>query len=264
MFSLDEIVNKQILNKKTNTYVDSGISDEKTTSNDTNPKKKYSKRNKFTGEKKEVVYKEPSNLVEQEKILKNRYLEISKNTWMDLPLNTYVRYIDENGVLKTGGRITAKIDNTYFTITKTSLYTRTQEWTVDIHKIKRLFKFVDDKKKKTTVEGGAGDKEVQKTNDDNISEQYQDTLQPTMQQPSRQQTFMSQLGDKLLFDDNSILADRIDKLEREVSQNTKDLSFAIKAIKHLNNKIIQLTTTQQPTHPNIQSTPRPNVQYGHK
>lgn len=180
---------------------------------------------------------EPTDQAEQNKILANRYTEITPSGWMDLPLGTYIRYIDENNALKAGGRITAKINDTYLTITKASIYHQAKIWTIDIKKIKRLFKFSNEKPANHT--GGAEEEESQQLQQ--LQQQtYHDSIQ---EQPTTKQLFMSQLGDKLLFDDNSVLADRItslekhiekiSQLEQQVNKLSEDLKIAIRIIRQL-------------------------------
>ena len=48
---------------------------------------------------------EPTDQAEQNKILANRYTEITPSGWMDLPLGTYIRYIDENNALNSDDKL---------------------------------------------------------------------------------------------------------------------------------------------------------------
>lgn len=204
---------------------------------------------------------EPTDPAEQNKILANRYTEITPNAWMDLPLGTYIRYIDEYNALKAGGRITAKIGDTHLTITKASIYHQAKIWTIDIKKIKRLFKFSNEKQSYHI--GGA--EEQQETDQQSISQES--PQESPQEQPTAKQLFMSQLGDKLLFDDNSALADRItslekqaekiSQLEQQVNKLSEDLKIAIRIIKQLS---IRQSPSQSPRPQPIIQLQRPRPQ----
>lgn len=160
--------------------------------------------------------KEPTDVYEQNKIL-TRYLEIPKQSWSSIPPDTYVRYIDDTSALKAGGRIKNIIPDgnfLYITINRKSRYSRTNgDIALDSRKIQRLFKFIDDK-----VTGGSTEQ----------SNQTSSAASPAMS--------MSQLNEKILFDEKNIISDRITEVEARITKIETSIQQIIRIIKQMAGK----------------------------
>lgn len=121
----------------------------------------------------------------------NNYKEIPKEEWNSIPLGTYIRY-KENNIIQQGGKITNIVNNTSITINKYNYFRRKYNTkTIMFNDITNIYRYIKNEQQITD----------QKTTDTNLSD------------PA---TPMSQLGDKLLFNNNESLKDEIDNLKREI------------------------------------------------
>jgi hypothetical protein len=151
------------------------------------------------------------------KILQS-YVEIPKFSWGVIPINTYVRYITNSSQLKTGSRVKSieQQDNGSYTIIlrKVGQGKKTMVWSINTKKIASIYKLKEEKfTKKIKI----------KNNVVNMDANIMDA-------PSN---VLSQLGDKLLFDDISTVTTRLDMLEsrtQRVEQDLKKLFLLIKRI----------------------------------
>ena len=178
------------------------------------------------------------------KILKS-YTEWPKNQWATIPIRTYIRYMTNDGKLKTGGRIksiTKETDGSLtFAINKYAKR-RTLVWEINSKKISNIYEYtkVDPKKK---AKGGA-----QMAQQMNVQGGMQaNGLVPQMMyggvsSPNQQMQYMpqsqptsvlSQLGDKLLFDDKDTIVRRLDMLEARTQRIEQDLKKIFMIVKRM-------------------------------
>ena len=147
------------------------------------------------------------------------YIEIPKEEWKNIELQTYIRYIGKDGELKKGGKLTkiADTDNgLYLTITNYGNRSKPLIWRVNIDKIYKIYKYNSDNNK---------NKQSPSNIDDPVLKSKQDIL-------------MDQLGDKLLFDnDKELLEQRICKLEAEVQNNHDTIKRLMKLLKIIHQRI---------------------------
>lgn len=126
------------------------------------------------------------------------YVEISKSE-LKSSKGIYIRYLNQNDILMAGGYIIGveQDDSSDFNV-KISGYGKTRRfWTVKLSKMRKIFKLVKSKtqtQKEPETNGGA---DVQPTHEDKL---------------------MSQIGDKLLFTDES----KIITLESQIADLKKD------------------------------------------
>ena len=162
-----------------------------------------------------------------ENILKS-YTEIPIAGWRGIPLGTYIRYINFEGILKTGGtvkKITEESDNSItLSITKSGGGKKFMHWTINSAKISKIYRYSKPNKekkmsKKDARGGGAGTSASFDGINDGASK--------------AETAILSQLGDKLLFDDSETIKNRLDMLETRAQRLEQDLKKVFILVKRL-------------------------------
>ena len=177
---------------------------------------------------------------QHEKILQS-YIEVPRASWSTIPLKTYIRYKTNRNELKTGARIKSidrESDDSYtIVLRKFSRGAKTLVWSINTKKISNIYKIKEEKKfqKKTKVKDGGisiGNSNSNKSNNatnTNNANMLNDGFDITEQPMST----LSQLGDKLLFDDMSTITTRMDMLEvktQRIEQDLKKLFYLVKSM----------------------------------
>jgi hypothetical protein len=175
----DNINNNNINNKNTtnNNNINNNTTNNNTTNNNSNEKRKLQNKK---GNKINIRNDTQKN------INMDNYIEIPKEEWNTIPLNTYIRY-KENNTIQQGGKIINVTSNTSITITL-YIYTYRKHVTKTIlfSDITAIYKFI---KKDNAIQSN---------------------------EPQEQTSSISQLGDKILFNNNETLKEEIDILKKEI------------------------------------------------
>lgn len=115
----------------------------------------------------------------------NNYVEIPKEDWNSIPINTYIRY-KENNVIQSGGKVASIAPNVSITLNIYAFrYRRYTPKIVSFSNMTNIYKFVKNEK-------------------------------PEKPKAEPVETPISQLGDKLLFTNNESLKEEIDILKKEI------------------------------------------------
>jgi hypothetical protein len=163
--------------------------------------------------------KDEPNPDQYDKILKS-YTIIPKTAWSSIKNKTYIRYMTIDGILKTGGRIKSielMTDGSYDI--EISKYRRGKAliWSTNTKKISNIYEYTNVKDSvKDSVNGVNG---VNGVNDsvNGVSSH----------------SVLSQLGDKLLFDDKETIINRIDMLETRSQHIEQDLKQIFQLVKRI-------------------------------
>ncbi len=162
--------------------------------------------------------------------LSDRYVEIPKSALPDLPVDTYIKYRDSDGNLKPmGGKYkelyTSSSGEQIIRLVRYNKYTKKSfVWTVKIPKISKIYKYVDDPssaKPKSYID------EPRET-------------EPRKDEPQTEEDkILNQLGNKMLFNDNDMLKQKIDTLEAEVAKLAADQKKMFTVIKRMYTNMYQ-------------------------
>lgn len=185
------------------------------------------------------------------RILKN-YTEVSKASWLQIPVETYVRYVDKNNMLHQGGRLkcfsrSVSGASTLMELIKYNHANRKRiVIKIDLDKTASIWRINDNKVKKPTttvksnVQGGAGGiNGVASVNDQQTlldpDEQFEmDSNAITDAKPmSREDDVLHKLGNKLLFEEGDMLKQKVENLESEVfrlNEETKKIFILVKRL----------------------------------
>ncbi len=170
-------------------------------------------------------YKVPYGGADDAKILKN-YVEIPAANWSNIETHTYIRYKCD-GVLKTGARIVSKEvlpDGTITFILQKRGVGRPFMWSVNSKKISNIYQFV----KKETDPNPAGLSSA----GPNSASQTAVGQSPTGGAVPKSNV-LSQLGDKLLFDNVETLSARIEAMETKFQRMEEDMKKMLTLSKRL-------------------------------
>jgi hypothetical protein len=128
----------------------------------------------------------------------NNYAEIPKEEWNLIPMDTYIRY-KENDVIQQGGRIIKIVPNLTITIRYFIRRGNFGTKVIQLNNVSNIYKFVKLEK---------DDKSNKKNKINNTADGGNPVTDPA--------TPISQLGDKILFTNNESLKEEIDILKKEV------------------------------------------------
>ena len=174
------------------------------------------------------------NQVEEEKIDNERilrtYVELSKPSWSNIEYSSFLRYINDKGVLKAGGKLfKTTTDPTCNIIFHFHRYNygsgKNIVWSINSKNISRLYKYIrPDKNKK--VKGG-DQSSNQSTN------QSSNQLVSQKNNSNTNEDLLEQIGEKLLSNDNSTIINRLDSLELRTQRVEQDLKKVFLLVKRI-------------------------------
>jgi hypothetical protein len=159
--------------------------------------------------------------------LSDKYVEVSLDNIGDLPVGTYIRYKDADGNLKPGGGRVKELVSDKGGAPAIKLYSyngrlkKSFVWTVKVGNISHLYRYVRDETAQLL-------KSVTKT-----------TPSLNNELKSGESDILDQLGNKMLFNDNEMLKQKIDTLEAEVAKLSADQKKMFMVIKRLHNIVHQ-------------------------
>lgn len=150
------------------------------------------------------------------------YTEINKSSWLSIPVDTYIRYIDQSGNWRPGARVkSVKQDpsgGNSFVIGKFNPFIKKfTKWSVPFSNIATLYKLKDDVKQ---VSDSKPIKLIT-TTPQNISPEV--AAQITNPAESNEEQILGQLGNKLLFEDGEMIRHKVDGLEADVQRMSEDI-----------------------------------------
>ena len=157
--------------------------------------------------------------------LSNKYVEIPKSSLSSLPSNTYVRYKDLDGDLKPGGgilrEVVGKDNNQMIRLYRYDKVAKKHfNWLVKLNEISKIYKYVRDE-------------------DNNAAPSTIQEPQKVDSPKSEEENILNQLGNKMLFNDNDILKQKVDLLEAEITKLATDQKKMLSIIKRLYQTIHQ-------------------------
>lgn len=167
----------------------------------------------------------------------NSYTEINKSSWMNIPVDTYIRYVDQEGKWRPGARIKSIKQNpdgtSSFVIGKFNPFIKKfTKWNVAFSNIATLYKLKDDVKASGEVKPL---KVLTTTTPQNISPEVAAPV--TNPKESNEEQILGQLGNKLLFEDGEIIRHKVESLEAEVQRMNEDLKSLVILIKRIYNRL---------------------------
>jgi len=142
------------------------------------------------------------------------YAEITRNNWENIPIGSYLRYINDEGVLKTGAKLKEIIktpDNEIiFTFYKYVRGRPGYKWSISSNKIQKVFKYrkMEERTPRSTDT---------KTSENNTVSNNTDLL--------------NNLGNKLLFEDNDTLIKKIEAFEVRLQTIEAEVQKLVSIIK---------------------------------
>jgi hypothetical protein len=162
-----------------------------------------------------------TNVLEYDRIL-NSYTEIPRLQWGSIPLQTYIRYKNTDGELKLGGRLISlmPVGNNYIlTINSRNRISgyKNLTWSVNTEKISNIYRYNKARDKVNKI----------------------DSTTANVQKKTHHEELMSQLGDKLLFDDSESIKNRLDSFEVRLQKLENDLKKLFMLFKRMYEKSIK-------------------------
>ena len=204
-FNLDEIINKKLdnTNQQTVSSIKSDI------------KKSIKKKSNET----DISSKDTPKTLE-------KYMEVPRSAWSSLPSNTYIRYVNSNdGELKSGGRI-LEINNGdtngEYVFKLVKYIGRTVIWYVSTKIISKIYRlkpeYLFEKNTKMSEKKGG-------TTDTSVANQQ------STKNESAEVTTLTEIGNKILFNDNDVLSKRIDTIELRIEKIENNLQKIFNMVK---------------------------------
>lgn len=157
------------------------------------------------------------------------YIEINKSSWMNIPLDTYIRYIDKENKWRPGARVKSIKQNAdgsnSFVIGKFNPFIKKfTKWNVPFSNITTLYKLKE--------ESNASEKKPLKlVLPPNISPEV--VANVPNEKESNEEQILGQLGNKLLFEDGEIIRHKVESLEAEVQRMNDDMKSLVTLIKRI-------------------------------
>lgn len=167
--------------------------------------------------------------------LSNNYIEVKKNKLSEVPAGTYMRYFDSEGNLKPGGGKFKSVGQNAegeSIVTLGNFNSSTKKyyvWTVKLADISKIYKYVKD----TTTN-------TNKTTLAQTSSARSEESKEIIKKPeTEEEQIMSQIGNKMLFNDNELLKQKIDSLELEVQRIDTDLKKIFVLVKRIHANVFR-------------------------
>ena len=166
----------------------------------------------------------------------SQYTEISKSAWLNIPTNTYIRYVDQNGKWRPGARLKSirqAPDGGYaFSIGKFNPgVNKFVGWKVPFSNVATLYKLKNDVGAPTKSKPA----KIAVVVPPNISPEVM--LQVDNPKQSNEEQILGQLGNKLLFEDGEIIRHKVEGLEAEVHRIGEDLTALVTLIKRVYSRL---------------------------
>lgn len=174
------------------------------------------------------------------RILRN-YTEVSKASWLQIPVHTYVRYIDKNNMLHQGGKLkcfskSASGTSTLMELIKYNHVNRKRiVIKIDLEKTSSIWKLNDRPKKTETVAPSAPIAQGGQPASLDPDEQFEiDSELVVEAKPlSREDEVLHKLGNKLLFEEGDMLKQKVENLESEVFRLNEEMKKIFILVKRL-------------------------------
>lgn len=170
--------------------------------------------------------------------LSSNYVEVKKDKLSEVPTGTYMRYFDSEGNLKPGGGKFKSVGQNAegeSIITLGNFNASTKKyyvWTVKFADISKIYKYVKD---------GESDKTTTKPQStaQNPSARSEESKEIIKKPETEEEQIISQIGNKMLFNDNELLKQKIDSLELEVQRIDTDLKKIFLLVKRVYARVFQ-------------------------
>ena len=180
----------------------------------------------------------------------SNYIEISKDKLAELPRDTYIRYIDNNGITKPGGgKFQAigqnNIGEPAINLARyDALSKRFFTWSVKLSEISKIYKYIKTKPTEVNSSNSNAPTNAQFNMYPPIANvPFSTTNLHSIQEPktytSEEDKIISQLGDKMLFNDSELIKQKVDLLEVEVHRIDEDLKKVFVLVKRIYKKVYQ-------------------------
>ena len=209
-FNLDEIVGGLVEKKNNIQTINNSV------------EKKYKKSRESD------IKSEPDK--NKQKILSN-YDLISKKDWPNIPINTYIRYENKNGELKTGARLKAirrQGNNLVLTLKKMTRGKPAITWSVNTSVVSFIYKL---KKEKLFELKNPPDYKTTGNTTGNTPSNQTTGYQFGNPNPSSKQLRM--LGESLLNEDITSVSAKVDIMEVKIQRIERDIQKLFTLIKRL-------------------------------
>ena len=160
--------------------------------------------------------------------LSSNYIEVKKNKLSEVPVGTYMRYFDSNGNLKPGGGKFKSIGQNAegeSVVTLNNFNSSTKKyymWTVKFADISKIYRYVKDGESVETTPARP--------------EEHKETIKKP---ETEEEQIISQIGNKMLFNDNELLKQKVDSLELEIQRIDTDLKKIFLLVKRVYTKAFQ-------------------------
>jgi hypothetical protein len=173
--------------------------------------------------------------------LSDKYIEVSKDKIKDIPVDTYIRYKDADGNLKPGGgRIKEILSNpkgedVMKLLVFNAKIRKYYPYLVNLDKVSKIYRYVKDNDTTAVVKKQTAPKK----NVSQVSKSKDDSSFSESEPISEEEHILNQLGDKMLFNDNELLKQKISILEAEVDKLINDQKKLFIFVKRLHSAIVQ-------------------------
>lgn len=180
-------------------------------------------RSTIAGLGKAQVFEEPVVGSNKYNLSISNYTEIPKNNWNSL-LSQYVRYVDTNNILRRGGYIKSINDKSMILEIYRNSRKRYKQWEVQLSLVRKMFLF---NKKGTGVPDVSINGGLTGNTPNNAP----------IDVSTSAHSLISQLGDKLLFDnDDKNLKKKIDDMDVRVQKLEQDIRKVFLLVKSMYNE----------------------------
>lgn len=169
--------------------------------------------------------------------LSSNYVEIKKSNLNSIPIGTYLRYFDADGNLKPGGGKLKSLGQNAegeSIITFGNFNASTKKyyvWNVKLTDVSKIYKYV-----KEAGQNSAKGEPGQSQPSQSQPSQFQQQFKPIQ---TEEEKIISQLGDKMLFNDTDSLKQKIDSLEIEIQRISTDLKKIFILVQRLHTAVFK-------------------------
>lgn len=184
--------------------------------------------------------------------LSDKYVEVKKNQLSSVPIGTYLRYIDSDGNLKPGGgKLKSVGENAegenVVTLNNFNMSTKKYYvWSVKLTDISKIYRYVKDsqelKESKEAKERNSIQSTVKQKNVSDPRPNQDQEPEPEPEPETAEEQILSQLGNKMLFNDNELLKQKVDSLELEVHRIDTDLKKIFMLVKRIHAVVFKRTS----------------------
>lgn len=167
----------------------------------------------------------------------SKYMEIPLSEVKSIPIKSYIRYANKDGVIKTGARLNSIIKSPKGeTMLKLSKYNRGankhMSWSVKLDTISKIYKLVQEEYK--TQQSRPSQQQQQPRSSQQQQQSQLDLVNREEPPKSKDAAIIDQIGGRLLFEQsNDLLKNKVEALENDVRKLDADLKKVFVLVKRL-------------------------------